>query len=95
MQCGCPSIISKQSGCGEILENVIKVDYWDTYAMADAIYSLCTNQSLHDYIAEEGIKEVDRITWQTVGLRIRQCYDQLLQNHHFDNDLYLRNYIKW
>ena len=33
MQCGCPSIISKQSGCGEILTNVIKVDYWDIHAM--------------------------------------------------------------
>ena len=32
MQCGTPSIISKQSGCGEILENVIKVDYWDINA---------------------------------------------------------------
>ena len=44
MQCGVPSIISKQSGCAEILDKCIKVDYWDIHAMADAIYSLCTNQ---------------------------------------------------
>ena len=59
MQCGTPSIISKQSGCGEILENVIKVDYWDINAMADAIYSLCTNPGLFKYLQEEGKKEVD------------------------------------
>ena len=94
MQCGCPSIISKQSGCGEILTNVIKVDYWDIHAMADAIYSLCMNESLHDYIAEEGIKEVAGITWEKVGLRIRQCYDQLLDKGWFNNEEYLANFIK-
>jgi glycosyltransferase involved in cell wall biosynthesis len=93
MQCGCPSIISKQSGCGEILTNVLKVDYWDIHAMADAIYSVCTNQGFHDYLAEEGIKEVAGITWEKVGLRIRQCYDQLLAKGWFDNEEYLRNYI--
>ena len=94
MQCGCPSIISKQSGCGEILTNVIKVDYWDIHAMADAIYSLCMNESLHNYIAEEGIKEVAGITWEKVGWRIRQCYDQLLNNGWFNNEEYLANFIK-
>ena len=84
MQCGCPSIISKQSGCGEILENVIKVDYWDIDAMADAIYSICTNEALHKYLAEEGMKEVDGITWEKVGIRIRSCYDQLVQRGYFD-----------
>ena len=78
MQCGTPSIISKQSGCGEILSKVIKVDYWDIYAMADAIYSICTNPSLFNYLQEEGIKEVAGITWEKVGQRIRRLYNQCL-----------------
>lgn len=78
MQCGTPSIISKQSGCGEILDKVIKVDYWDIHAMADAIYSICTNQSLYEYLRDEGIKEVNEITWEKVGLRIRKYYDELI-----------------
>ena len=84
MQCGCPSIISKQSGCGEILTNVIKVDYWDIDAMADAIYSICTNDALYKYLSEEGLREVDQITWEKVGLRIRSCYDQLTGRGWFD-----------
>lgn len=84
MQCGCPSIISKQSGCGEILTNVIKVDYWDIDAMADAIYSICTNDALYKYLSEEGLREVDQITWEKVGLRIRSCYDQLTTRGWFD-----------
>ena len=89
MQCGCPCIISKQSGCGEILNNVIKVDYWDIDAMADAIYSICTNDSLYQYLSEEGLKEVDQITWEKVGWRIRECYNQLTGRGWFDNWEYL------
>ena len=81
MQCGTPSIISKQSGCGEILDKVIKVDYWDIHAMADAIYSICTNPSLFQYLQEEGKKEVDGITWEKVALRIRALYDNVLRNY--------------
>ena len=90
MQCGCPCIISKQSGCGEILNNVIKVDYWAIDAMADAIYSICTNDSLYQYLSEEGLKEVDQITWEKVGLRIRECYNQLTGRGWFDNWEYLQ-----
>ena len=74
MQCGVPSIISKQSGCAEILTNCVKTDYWDIDAMADAIYALCTYHSYHHYLKEEGRKEVDQITWEKVGERINECY---------------------
>lgn len=80
MQSNVPTIISKQSGCGEILSNCIKTDYWDIHAMADAMYSLCTYDSLHNYLEEEGRKEVDQITWEKVGLRIRKHYDRLTGN---------------
>ena len=78
MQCGVPSIISKQSGCAEILDKCIKTDYWDIYAMADAMYSLCTNESLHEYLKVEGKNEVDQITWEKVGKRIYDIYSQLI-----------------
>ena len=75
MQSGVPSIISKQSGCAEILSKCIKVDYWDIDAMADAMYALCVYPSLHEYLQVEGKKEVDGITWEKVGQRIRKLYD--------------------
>ena len=78
MQCGTPSIISYQSGCAEILHNCIKVDYWDVHALADAMYSICTNESLFKYLQEEGKNEVDQITWVKVGAWIRQLYLQTL-----------------
>lgn len=81
MQCGVPSIISKQSGCAEILTKCIKTDYWDTYAMADAMYSICTNPGLHQYLQEEGKKEVDQITWEKVGAWIYELYQRVLHKH--------------
>ena len=42
--------------------------------MADAIYSICHNESLFNYLAEEGIREVNNITWEKVGAWIRELY---------------------
>ncbi len=82
MQCGVPSIISYQSGCAEILEKCIKTDYWDIHAMADAMYSICTNDGLYTYLQEEGRKEVDEITWEKVGQRIYDCYCEVIARCH-------------
>ena len=46
--------------------------------MADAMYSLCTNESLHEYLKVEGKNEVDQITWEKVGKRIYDVYSQLI-----------------
>ena len=78
MQCGVPSIISYQSGCSEILHNVIKTDYWDVDAMADAIYSICTYPAMAEHLRSEGKKEVDSIKWEDAGLKIRRIYDNLM-----------------
>ncbi len=79
MQCGVPSIISYQSGCSEILSNVIKTDYWDVDAMADAMYSICTHPSMAEFLREEGKKEVDAIVWEDAGKKVRAIYDKLTQ----------------
>ncbi|MDR0732572.1 MAG: glycosyltransferase [Dysgonamonadaceae bacterium] len=75
MQCGVPTIISKQSGCAEILDKTIKIDYWDIEAMADAMYSIITYPSMYEYLRVEGKKEVDAITWRDAGLKVRGIYD--------------------
>ncbi|MDO4780532.1 MAG: glycosyltransferase family 4 protein [Bacteroides sp.] len=80
MQCSVPTIISKQSGCAEILDKCIKTDYWDIHAMADAIYSICTYPAMYEYLKVEGKKEVDNIKWEDVGLKVRGIYEKVIQN---------------
>jgi Glycosyltransferase len=82
MQCGVPSIISKQSGCAEILNKCIKTDYWDIQAMADAIYGICSFPALYEYLHSEGKKEVDSITWENVGMKIKKVYERIISNYH-------------
>ena len=78
MQCRVPTIISKQSGCAEILSKCVKLDYWDIQALADAIYGICSYPAFYDYLKEEGKKEVDEIKWEYVGERLLNKYKQLI-----------------
>ena len=78
MQMGVPSIISKQSGCAEILSNVIKTDYWDIDAMADAIHSIITYPAMYNHLREEGLNEVNQITWDKAGKKVIDIYRKVL-----------------
>ena len=78
MQCGVPSIISKQSGCGAIMDYCFKYDYWDIDGMADAMYALITNPQLHKFMQEKGRDEVNQITWEKVGERVVAAYKKVL-----------------
>ena len=78
MQSKVPVIISKQSGVAEILENTIKIDFWDTYAMADAIYALLNYQALSDHFRERGKNEVDNLKWIHSANKVIDVYKSVL-----------------
>lgn len=81
MQVGTPSIVSVQSGCAEILNNAIKIDYWDIDAMADAIYSIVKYPAMYNTLHEKGKYEVDHITWEIAGQKVRDVYNKVLGWH--------------
>ncbi len=78
MQSGVPVIISNQSGVAEILENAIKIDFWDTYAMADAIYGLLNYPSLATYFKRSGKLEVDNLRWINSAQNVKSVYESAL-----------------
>ncbi len=78
MQMGVPSIISKQSGCAEILTNVIKTDYWDIDAMADAMNAIVTYPAMHAQLSEDGLREVNQITWDKAGQKVIDIYNKVI-----------------
>ena len=79
MQVGTPSIISKQSGCAEILTHAIKTDYWDIDSMADAIYSIVEYPAMYKSLSQLGQEEVNNITWYDAGLKVRKVYEQAIK----------------
>ena len=78
MEMGVPSIISKQSGCAEILDNVIKTDYWDIDAMADAIHSIISNPAMYKTLRDRGIEEIHGITWEKAGKKVIDIYKKVI-----------------
>jgi glycosyltransferase involved in cell wall biosynthesis len=78
MQVGTPSIISKQSGCAEILTHAIKTDYWDIDAMADAIYAIVKNPAMYNSLRNLGRDEVNNIKWYDAGLKVRRIYESVM-----------------
>ena len=78
MQLKVPVIISNQSGVSEILENAIKIDFWDTYAMADAIYGLLSYPALSQIFMEEGKAEVDNLKWVNSAKKVYDIYKSVV-----------------
>ena len=78
MQFNVPVIISNQSGVAEILENAIKIDFWDTYAMADAIYGLLNYGALATHFKMEGKHEVENLEWVNSASAVTEVYKSVL-----------------
>ena len=80
MQTNVPVIISNQSGVSEILKYAVKIDYWDTHAMADAIYGLLNYPALWNTFMKYGKKEVDSLQWKNSAKNVRDVYLKALIN---------------
>jgi glycosyltransferase involved in cell wall biosynthesis len=78
MQSKVPVVISKQSGVAEILENTVKIDFWDTHAMADAIYALLNYNALSEHFKEMGKNEVDNLRWIKSAKKVTEVYKDVL-----------------
>jgi glycosyltransferase involved in cell wall biosynthesis len=78
MQADVPVIISNQSGVAEILNHAIKIDFWDTYAMADAIYGLLTYPALAGFLRKSGKQEVGGLKWHHSARHVQKVYESLL-----------------
>ena len=79
MYCKVPSIISLQSGVSEVVRHVVKVDFWDTDAMADAVYSILKRPVLRRLLVKNGANEVRKVSWDKTAIKIINVYDQLIR----------------
>jgi glycosyltransferase involved in cell wall biosynthesis len=82
MRFSVPVIISRQSGVSEILKYVIKTDFWDTYAIADAIYGLLNYPALSGLMIEKGREEAGNLSWNNVAEEVYMIYQQVSHYYH-------------
>src|ERR1700722_8519456 len=78
---GTPCIIPIGSGVAEVLENAIKVDFWDVDAMANAVVAMARYPALHATIRERGLDEVNapRFTLDEPARRTADVYRRFVR----------------
>lgn len=74
-----PAIISKQSGVAEVLNNVLKVDFWDINDIASKILALLHYRNLQNELKQHGAFEVRTMTWDKPAIQCIDVYDELLR----------------
>lgn len=79
LQHGTPSLISYQSGVGEVLTHVLKVDFWDVDEMANKILAALRYPVMRRQIVEEGKWGLHRLSWREVSKKVVQLYRDLLK----------------
>lgn len=81
LKAGVPVIVSKQSGVSEIIQNAIKVDFWDVDDIANHIIKIIADEDykvqLKQKINEEKINE---ISWYDSARKIEEVYNFVLLN---------------
>ena len=75
---GTPALISRQSGVSEVLQHVLKTDFWDVDEMANKIVTLLRYQALSNDLKREGIKEVKNINWDNSADKCINVYNRLV-----------------
>jgi len=80
MQANVPVIISLQSGVSEVIQNVIKTDFWDVHAMADAVHGILKYKKLSKMLIAEGKEEVSKLNWNIPASQIKQVYLKTILN---------------
>lgn len=79
LQHGTPSLISYQSGVGEVLSHVLKVDFWDTEEMANKILAALRYPVMRQQIVSEGKRDLNRLSWHEAAVKVYRLYRSLLQ----------------
>lgn len=75
---GTPTIVSKQSGIAEVIQNALKVNFWDVDEIANKILACLTYQGLGVTLQEESRKELSKVSWEKSAQKCIAIYQGLL-----------------
>ncbi|MEF2229995.1 MAG: glycosyltransferase, partial [Pseudodesulfovibrio sp.] len=72
-----PSIVSKQSGVAEILEDAVKIDFWDVDRLAFEVLDILGNEKRAAKLVEAGRKTLKKVQWDWAAGKVLDVYRQL------------------
>ena len=70
-------IISRQSGVGEVLKNILRFDFWDQDMLADQIVGIATSPALRDSLKENVKREYAKLSWHDAAKTCMRIYESL------------------
>lgn len=70
-------MISNQSGVSEILNSIMKFDYWDTNKIASQIIEIAKSPELKESMKQKAKDEYLRISWIDIAKRFIEIYGEL------------------
>jgi glycosyltransferase involved in cell wall biosynthesis len=73
-------LLSKTSGVGEILNSVMRFDYWDTRKLADQIVNISLSPGLRAELTDGVAREYMKISWTDVANKLTREYERTLRN---------------
>ncbi len=74
-----PVLISRQSGVAEVVQNALKVDFWDVRGMADKICSVLAHPRLAGEMTKQCREELQHIRWENAANKLIGVYENCLQ----------------
>eukprot|EP01047_Picozoa_sp_COSAG01_P000199 COSAG01_NODE_3_length_63519_cov_1591.007663_17_plen_457_part_00 len=77
---GVPVVLSKSSGVSEVLDHVLKVDFWDIDDMANKMMALLDYAPLRDFLMKGVSEELPGINWEVASQKIFNIYQRVTRS---------------
>lgn len=75
-------IITKQSGAGEVLNNIFRYDFWDEERLADQLVAIATSPALQESLKENVFNEYSKISWDDAARLYSKVYKYAIGGGH-------------
>ena len=73
-------VITRQSGVGEVLNSIVRYDFWDEDKLAGALVNIAESPALDETLRDGVKREYTRISWDDVAKKCLNVYDEV-QKH--------------
>lgn len=73
-------VISKQSGCSEVIKSALKCDYWDSKKIAEHILYLLENENMRKKLIQKSKEDLKALSWSKSAKELHNIYKEVIAN---------------
>lgn len=72
-----PTIISKTSGCAEVLPNCLQIDHFDINTLADYVINILEHDCLSSEMAKNSFNDMQKLSWEDNVDKLIKLYEEI------------------